>query len=88
MFAEAEITGRDKPDFPETTAIGSLLRYLREAEPATFQPMNVNLGIFPKLETGKFEKGKKKRASKPERAAMYAERSREDMEKFLREYFL
>ena len=86
IFAEAEITGREVPRFPETTAIGSLLRYLREAEPAAFQPMNVNLGIFPKLETSNFETGRKKRVSKPERAAMYAERSRDDMELFLREY--
>jgi len=88
IFAEAEITGRDMPRFPETTAIGSLLRYLREAEPATFQPMNVNLGIFPKLETGKLEMGKKKRMSKQERAAMYAERSREDMGEFLKRYLV
>jgi methylenetetrahydrofolate--tRNA-(uracil-5-)-methyltransferase len=78
MFAEAVITGRKTPRFPDTTATGSLLRYLREAEPATFQPMNVNLGIFPKLETAKV-----KHASRPERCALYAERSRRDMEKFL-----
>ena len=84
IFAEARITGGKAPRFPETTAIGSLLRYLREAEPATFQPMNVNLGIFPKIETGKSSTGRKKRMSKPERTAMYAERSRDDMEEFLR----
>jgi methylenetetrahydrofolate--tRNA-(uracil-5-)-methyltransferase len=80
VFMRAVLDRRDLPRFPETTAIGSLLRYLKEAEPSTFQPMNVNLGIFPKLET---PKGKK--FSKPERCALYAERSRLDMERFLRE---
>ena len=84
IFAEARITGRESPRFPETTAIGSLLRYLSEAEPSTFQPMNVNLGIFPKIETDKSSIGRKKRLSKPERTALYAERSREDMKEFLR----
>ena len=82
IFAEAAMTGRDMPRFPDTTAIGSLLRYLREAEAATFQPMNVNLGIFPKLEPVA-----KKRVSKPERCALYAERSREDMARFIDHLF-
>jgi methylenetetrahydrofolate--tRNA-(uracil-5-)-methyltransferase len=80
VFMRAALESRALPRFPETTAIGSLLRYLKEAEPSTFQPMNVNLGIFPKLET---PKGKK--IPKPERCALYAERSRLDMERFLGE---
>jgi methylenetetrahydrofolate--tRNA-(uracil-5-)-methyltransferase len=78
VFMRAVLERRDLPRFPETTAIGSLLRYLREAEPSTFQPMNVNLGIFPKLEVPKGEK-----FSKPERCALYAERSRLDMKLLL-----
>ena len=38
------------PSWPRETAIGSLLHYLQSAETGhgkTFQPMNVNLGIFP-----------------------------------------
>ena len=77
IFMRAMLERRDLPQFPDTTAIGSLLRYLKEAEPSTFQPMNVNLGIFPKLET---PKGKK--ISRPERCSLYAERSRLDMERF------
>ncbi|MBW2056735.1 MAG: methylenetetrahydrofolate--tRNA-(uracil(54)-C(5))-methyltransferase (FADH(2)-oxidizing) TrmFO [Deltaproteobacteria bacterium] len=41
------------------TAIGSLLRYVTHANPATFQPMNANFGLFPPLETG--EKGRQRR---------------------------
>ncbi len=40
----------DEPVLPdETTAHGALLRYLVEADPRNFQPMNVNYGLFPPL---------------------------------------
>lgn len=32
---------------PETTAIGALVRYITQASPVGFQPMNVNFGLFP-----------------------------------------
>ncbi len=43
--------GEEKPlpEWPAETAVGSLLRYLRTADPKHFQPMNTNLGIFPPL---------------------------------------
>ncbi|MGH7582776.1 MAG: methylenetetrahydrofolate--tRNA-(uracil(54)-C(5))-methyltransferase (FADH(2)-oxidizing) TrmFO [Gemmatimonadales bacterium] len=31
---------------PPTTMLGALMRYLREADPATFQPMNANFGLL------------------------------------------
>jgi methylenetetrahydrofolate--tRNA-(uracil-5-)-methyltransferase len=34
---------------PPTTALGALLRYITSAESRTFQPMNVNFGIFPPI---------------------------------------
>lgn len=37
--------------FPADTAMGSLARYITEADPNHFQPMNVNFGLFPPLET-------------------------------------
>ena len=37
--------------FPAETAMGSLARYITEADPDHFQPMNVNFGLFPPLET-------------------------------------
>jgi methylenetetrahydrofolate--tRNA-(uracil-5-)-methyltransferase len=77
LYMHSVLLGRELPEFPTATAIGSLLRYLKEAEPSTFQPMNTNLGIFPKL------KFSAKKLSKPERCAVYAERSRNDMEEFM-----
>jgi methylenetetrahydrofolate--tRNA-(uracil-5-)-methyltransferase len=41
---------RETPLPPRTTALGALLGYLAEARPRSFQPMNVNFGLFPPLE--------------------------------------
>ena len=35
---------------PPTTMLGALYRYLREADPAHFQPMNANFGLIEELE--------------------------------------
>lgn len=35
---------------PATTMLGGLMRYLREADPASFQPMNSNFGLLDPLE--------------------------------------
>ena len=46
--------------WPRESAIGSLLHYLKTTEPKHFQPMNMNLGLFPELQTR--IRGKKDRA--------------------------
>ena len=35
---------------PAVTAIGALVRYITQADPDHFQPMNINFGLFPPLE--------------------------------------
>jgi tRNA:m(5)U-54 methyltransferase len=35
--------------FPPETAMGSVARYITEADPRNFQPMNANFGLFPPL---------------------------------------
>jgi methylenetetrahydrofolate--tRNA-(uracil-5-)-methyltransferase len=52
IFAAARAFGREAPLPPPTTALGALLRHLRESDAAHFQPMNVNFGLFPPLEGG------------------------------------
>ena len=49
VFAACQV--RDLPCVPPdpATAHGALLRYLAEADPKHFQPMNVNFGLFPPL---------------------------------------
>jgi methylenetetrahydrofolate--tRNA-(uracil-5-)-methyltransferase len=49
-FAAAERLGRRPEPPPATTAIGALLRHITtDANVETFQPMNVNFGLFPTL---------------------------------------
>ena len=51
-FAAAERLGRDIVTPPETTALGALLRHITvNADAKTFQPMNVNFGLFPEIES-------------------------------------
>jgi methylenetetrahydrofolate--tRNA-(uracil-5-)-methyltransferase len=45
---------------PPTTMLGALYRYLREASPAHFQPMNANFGLVEPLDRPVKDKAKKK----------------------------
>jgi methylenetetrahydrofolate--tRNA-(uracil-5-)-methyltransferase len=46
---------------PPTTMLGALCRYLREADPKHFQPMNANFGLLePLAVTGRISKDRKK----------------------------
>lgn len=56
---------------PPTTMLGGLLRYLREADPDHFQPMNANFGLLDPL-PGKVKKS--------ERKALQAERALADFD--------
>jgi methylenetetrahydrofolate--tRNA-(uracil-5-)-methyltransferase len=49
-FAAAARLGRETAAPPPTTALGALLRHITGgADTASFQPMNVNFGLFPPL---------------------------------------
>ena len=50
-MAVAEMTGKTVPDLPDTTAMGALVSHITGGAAAkTFQPMNVNFGLFPPLD--------------------------------------
>ena len=67
-FAAAEVSGGKIPPPPPTTALGALLGHITGgAEAQTYQPMNVNFGLFPPIE------GKTK---KKERKGLYTARAR------------
>ena len=51
MNIARHVLGMDLIDFPNTTAIGALAHYVSSSTSANFQPMNVNFGIIPRLET-------------------------------------
>jgi methylenetetrahydrofolate--tRNA-(uracil-5-)-methyltransferase len=60
-FAAAERFGEDLVLPPVTTAHGALLSHVTGgADDETFQPMNVNFGLFPPLEEGAMEDIKRK----------------------------
>ena len=55
-FAAAELRGYPQAQPPRETALGALLAHITgDAESKTFQPMNVNFGLFPPL-PGKIHK--------------------------------
>ena len=45
---------------PPTTMLGALYRYLRDADPAHFQPMNANFGLLEPLEKDVKDKAKRR----------------------------
>jgi methylenetetrahydrofolate--tRNA-(uracil-5-)-methyltransferase len=67
-FAAAELAGQTLPAPPRETALGALLAHITgEAEIETYQPMNVNFGLFPPIEG---------RSKKADRKLMYTSRAR------------
>jgi len=65
-FAAAERTGETLAPPPATTAHGALLAHITGGATAeTFQPMNVNFGLFPPIGPGPDGKRLKKRERKP-----------------------
>ena len=70
------LAGKDPLLPPPTTMLGALYRYLREADPKHFQPMNANFGLLEPL-GGKVKKDRKKE--------LLVERAQGEMIKFLEE---
>jgi methylenetetrahydrofolate--tRNA-(uracil-5-)-methyltransferase len=67
-FAAAELRGDTMASPPVETALGALLNHITgAAEADTYQPMNVNFGLFPPI-TG--------RTKKADRKKMYTDRAR------------
>lgn len=68
------VKGKETFVFPAETAHGSLIRYITEADPCHFQPMNINFGLLPPLAQRMKDKKLKNR--------LIAERSLISLEKF------
>jgi methylenetetrahydrofolate--tRNA-(uracil-5-)-methyltransferase len=62
---------------PPTTMLGALYRYLREADPKHFQPMNANFGLLEELAVVPRDKAKKRE--------QYAERALGDLARWISE---
>ena len=63
------LNGKKLRSWPRECAVGSLIHYLITTDPKHFQPMNMNLGIFPEV---KGIKGKKERAEFQRQRALSA----------------
>lgn len=67
--------GEEPVILPAETALGSMARYITEADSKNFQPMNINFGLFPDL-------GERIK-SKQERAERHANRALESIQNYM-----
>ncbi|WP_288947666.1 methylenetetrahydrofolate--tRNA-(uracil(54)-C(5))-methyltransferase (FADH(2)-oxidizing) TrmFO [uncultured Paracoccus sp.] len=78
-MAAAEALGRDLPPPPATTSMGALVNHITGgADAKTFQPMNVNFGLYPPLE--EMRGGRKGRK---DRYPAYTDRAKADFNQWL-----
>jgi len=68
---------------PPTTMLGGLYRYLREADPRYFQPMNANFGLLDPLQAGQRGGGAAGRLSKNGRKELLVERAQTEFHAWL-----
>ncbi|MEO9822420.1 MAG: methylenetetrahydrofolate--tRNA-(uracil(54)-C(5))-methyltransferase (FADH(2)-oxidizing) TrmFO [Paracoccaceae bacterium] len=75
----AELTGQTLPPPPDTTAMGALITHITGgAEAKTFQPMNVNFGLFPPVHGLKGG-----RRGRKDRYKAYTDRAKVDFQSWL-----
>lgn len=76
-FAATERHGKSLLPPPRTTGLGALLAHITgDAEAETFQPMNVNFGIFPPITSGRGGRDRK---------LLYTQRAKADFGTWLKE---
>ena len=77
-MAAAEILGRDLAPPPPDTAMGALITHITGgADAKTFQPMNVNFGLFPPIDAKGGRKGRK------DRYKAYTDRAKDSFTRWL-----
>jgi methylenetetrahydrofolate--tRNA-(uracil-5-)-methyltransferase len=78
-MAAAELLGHTLPDLPQDSAVGALVHHITGgAEAKTFQPMNVNFGLFRPIDGLKSgRKGRKDRYN------AYTDRAKETWQSWL-----
>jgi methylenetetrahydrofolate--tRNA-(uracil-5-)-methyltransferase len=82
LFAAAERREADLAPPPQTTALGALLAHITGgATVETFQPMNVNFGLFLEPPVERDQRGRKIKGR--DRKALYAVRARKDLDDWM-----
>ncbi len=82
-FAAAEALGRELACPPPTTAMGALLAHITGgADAQTFQPMNINFGLFPDIDA-RGDKGRRLKGR--DRKKALADRAKADLAQWLGE---
>lgn len=76
------LEGKPLTEPPPTTMLGGLCRYLREADPRHFQPMNANFGLLDPLGSGK---AGDKRMRKDAKQQALADRAMREFETWMRQ---
>jgi methylenetetrahydrofolate--tRNA-(uracil-5-)-methyltransferase len=75
LMTSAELTGESWQAPPRTTAMGALLAHVTgDAEAESYQPMNVNFGLFPPVDP---------MVKKKQRKEAYTARAKEDLAEWL-----
>ncbi|MFO1256365.1 MAG: methylenetetrahydrofolate--tRNA-(uracil(54)-C(5))-methyltransferase (FADH(2)-oxidizing) TrmFO [Sphingomonadaceae bacterium] len=75
LMAASELAGTDWTAPPRTTALGALLAHITgDAEAESYQPMNVNFGLFPPIDDA---------VKKKQRKAAYTQRAKADLAAWL-----
>jgi len=72
------LSGRNAVAPPAATAHGALIQHVSRGNPAAFQPMNTNFGLFPPLEPGE-----KKKQTKEERRFRIVERALSELSQWI-----
>ena len=79
------LEGRPPAVPPPTTMLGALYRYLAEADPKHFQPMNANFGLLEPLAGGQGGGGAGRRIAKDRKKQLLVERAQEAFSGWLAE---
>ncbi|NKB45622.1 MAG: methylenetetrahydrofolate--tRNA-(uracil(54)-C(5))-methyltransferase (FADH(2)-oxidizing) TrmFO [Alphaproteobacteria bacterium] len=83
-FAAAERAGQSFAPPPSTTSMGALLGHITGgAHEDTYQPMNVNFGLFPDLEGAEGLRENGRRLKGRDRKGAYAARAKRDLQTWL-----
>ncbi len=87
-YAAAEIHGEAINKPPQTTALGSLLHHVTgSANPETFQPMNINFGLFPlppdEMLRPMQDYGKRKKLKGKDRKKVYSDIALRDLNEWI-----